>query len=326
MSGWAIVAAVTLDNDAVSALLTEIADLLEIDGANTFRVRAYRNAAKTAFELSTPLLSVPKLTALPGIGADLAGKMKELAETGTTEVLEDVRSRWPPSARALLKVDGLGPKRVAKLAEALQVKSIDDLKRAVDAGALAVVPGLGASLEKKLKETLKHHSATTGNRFALADVLPIAEDLVERVRAIDGVTRAEAAGSLRRRKATVGDLDILVCAQDGAGVIQRFTKLPRVREVLAAGDTRGSVKLDNDLQVDLRVVEEDSYGAALLYFTGSKNHSIELRSAAIKLGYKLNEYGVFDQSNGDKKIAGETEHGMYAALGMPYLTPEQRER
>jgi DNA polymerase (family 10) len=321
--------AVTLDNDAISRALTEIADLLEIDGQNPFRIRAYRNAAKTIFELQEPALGV-KLTSLGGIGADLAGKITDIAKTGTTEVLDDIRKKWPASVRDLLKVDGLGPKRTKLLHDTLGINTVDDLRAAVASGALAKVPGLGASLEKKLAASLKHHVVQPGDgRFPLEVALPIAEELVALTKKLPGVVYAEAAGSLRRRKATVGDLDIVVCGApgaSGAAIIDAFTKFPNVRDILASGDTRGSVKLTNNLQVDMRVVEAESYGAALLYFTGSKKHSIKLRAAAIKLGYKLNEYGIYDQSNNDKKIAGETEHGMYAALGMAYLTPEQRER
>ncbi|MDP2340001.1 MAG: nucleotidyltransferase domain-containing protein [Deltaproteobacteria bacterium] len=309
-------------NVDVAVLLVEIADLLEIDGANPFRVRAYRNAANTLRELDTPFLQL-KVKKLAGIGDDLAGKITELANTGTTEILVEVRARWPASVRALLTVQGLGPKRTRKLHDELNVKSIEDLRRAVDAGLLKSVAGLGASLEKKLKETLSYAPVVGDGRFALSVAQPIADDFVLFLQGLEGVTRVVAAGSLRRKKATVGDLDIVACAKDGRGVIDLFTRRPAVREVLGAGDTRGSVKLHNGLQIDLRVVEEESFGAALLYFTGSKNHCIELRAAALKLGLKLNEYGVFRD---DEKLAGETEEGMYLAVGMPFLTPEQREK
>jgi DNA polymerase (family 10) len=277
-------------------------------------------------ELDKPALDV-KLTSLGGIGADLAGKITELAKTGTTEILGEVRDKWPASVRQLLGVTGLGPKRVKLLFEKLKVETVDDLKRAVDAGALSMVPGLGGSLEKKLKDTLaltvKKSGANADGRFPLSVVEPIAAEFVQRLKAMPGVSAAEAAGSYRRKKSSVGDLDILVIAGDGTAVIDAFTKFPGVLEVIAAGDTKGSVRLDNGLQVDVRVVEKESYGAALLYFTGSKGHSIELRSAAIKLGLKLNEYGVW---KGDTKLAGETEDEMYAALGMKFLPPEKRER
>ena len=309
-------------NADVAVLLDEIADLLEIDGANPFRGRAYRNASKTIKELSQPLLEV-KLKKLGGIGDDLAGKITELATTGTTEILQEVRARWPASVRALLSVQGLGPKRTRKLHDELGVKSVDDLRRAVDAGLLKAVAGLGANLEAKLKETLSYAPVVGDGRFALDVAQPIADDFVQFLRSIDGVTKVEAAGSLRRKKATVGDLDIVACAKDGRGVIEAFTQRPAVREVLGAGDTRGSIKLHNGLQNDLRVVDEDSFGAALLYFTGSKAHAIELRAAALKLGLKLNEYGVF---RGEERIASATEEAMYQAVGMTWLPPEQREK
>jgi DNA polymerase (family 10) len=239
-----------------------------------------------------------------------------------------VRKKFPRELRKLLGVSGLGPKRVKVLHDALQIETVEDLKRAVDAGALAKIPGLGGTLEKKLKDALKHVGqgvALPDGRFPLAVAQNIAADFTGRLSAMSGVQRVEAAGSLRRRKATVGDLDILVCADHArrGAVIDDFSKFPGVVEVLANGSTRGSVKLDIGLQVDLRVVELDEYGAALLYFTGNKNHSIELRAAAIKLGFKLNEYGVW---RGDERIAGETEESMYAALGWQYLPPEKRER
>ena len=311
-----------ISNTDIALALEEIADLLEIDGASTFRVRTYRSGAVTVRMLAKPALDVA-LTTLPGIGAETAAKIIELAKTGTTERLQEMRAKWPSGVRALLAVQGLGPKRTKQLHDVLQVKSLEDLRRAVDAGALAKVPGLGAALQKSLKETLGHAMLPDGYRFPLAVAAPIAEELVTQVRAMAGVYRCEAAGSLRRGKATVGDLDIVSCAEEPWAVIQEFVKLPLVRTILGAGDTRGSVTLHNGLQVDLRVVDEESYGAALLYFTGSKKHSIELRSAAIKLGFKLNEYGVFD---GAKRLAGDTEHSMYAALGMAYLAPQQRER
>lgn len=308
-------------NNDIALALEEIADLLEIDGENPFRVRAYRNAAKTVRGLPGPAEEA-KLTSLGGIGEVLAGKIIETSRTGSFEALERAREKWPATLRALLQVPGLGPKKTRILHDELGVKSVNDLKRVVDQELLRGIPSLGPKLEEKLKKALST-TLPMAKRFPLAEVEPIAQDFVARVRALPGVSRAEAAGSYRRRRESVGDLDVLACAEDGRATVAAFVKFPRVVTVLAEGDTRGSVNLDNGLQVDIRVVAADCYGAALLYFTGSKGHGIELRSAAIKKGWKVNEYGLWD---GDKMLAGATEESMYEALGMPYLPPEQRER
>lgn len=309
-------------NEDIAAALDEIADLLDIDGDNPFRTRAYRNAAKAVRELPGPAFDAD-LTAIKGIGDVLAGKIKETARTGSFDALERAREKWPATLRSLLNVPGLGPKKTRILHDELGVKSVIDLKRVVDQELLRGIPALGPKLEEKLKKTLLSTSAAEAKRFPLAEVEPIAVDLVARVLALPGVSRAEAAGSYRRKKASVGDLDILACCADGQATVSAFVKFPRVASVLAEGDTRGSVTLDNGLQIDLRVVDAGCYGAALLYFTGSKGHGIELRSAAIKKGWKVNEYGLWD---GETMLAGATEESMYEALGMPYLTPEQRER
>ncbi|HEY4220562.1 MAG TPA: nucleotidyltransferase domain-containing protein [Myxococcota bacterium] len=317
-------------NNDIALCLDEIADLLDLDGANPFRVRAYRNAARKVRDLPHSVHDVD-LRKLGGIGADLAGKIAELSQTGTTDILEEEREKWPAGVRDVLKVQGLGPKRVKLLHEELGVNSVDDLRRVVNEGLLLSIPGLGASLAKKLTDTLKHHVVVAGDgRFPLEVVAPLAEEFVAAVRALAGVKRAEVAGSYRRKKATVGDLDIVSSAPNGAAVIAAFAKLPKVVEILGAGDTRASVKVTVQpklplLQIDLRVVDEESYGAALLYLTGSKGHSIELRAAAIKRGLKLNEYGVWKD---DVMLAGSgaSEESMYAAVGMTFLSPEQRER
>lgn len=319
-------------NADIALLLEEIADLLDLDGENPFRVRAYRNAAKTVRGLAIPAEQA-KLTSLGGIGDVLASKIIEMSRTGSCEALERAREKWPGSLRGLLVVPGLGPKRTRVLHEELGVKNIADLRRVVDQGLLRTIPALGPALEKKLVAALKN-ALPTGARFPLEVALPVADDFLARVRALPGVTEAEVAGSLRRRrslwqrgvldagKASVGDVDIVACSDDGAAAVAAFVGFPGIGTVLGAGDTRGSVLLDSGLQVDLRVVAAAHYGAALLYLTGSRAHAIELRSAAIKLGLKLNEYGVW---RGDEKLAGETEASMYAALGLPFLTPEQRD-
>lgn len=314
-----------IHNADIAAIFEEIADLLEIQGANPFRVRAYRNAARTVGEFGRDLAALiargQELPKIPGIGPDLARKIHEIASTGKSSFLERLHRELPESITELLHIPGLGPKKVKALYDQLKVDSLEDLRAAAEAGRIRALPGFGEKTERHILEALAVRTDTK-RRFKRPVAAQYAEALAAALRAVPGVTRVEIAGSYRRCRETVGDIDLLVTAQDSTPVMARFTSYDEVAEVLSQGDTRASVVLRCGLQVDLRVVPEASYGAALAYFTGSKAHNIVLRKRAQARGLKLNEYGVF---RGDTPIAGATEESVYAALGLPWIPPELRE-
>lgn len=312
-------------NVEVARAFEEIADLLELQGANPFRVRAYRSAALTvgnrALDLAAAVRRGKALPKLPGIGADLAGKIADIARTGTTPLLERLRARAPAGVSALLRVPGLGPRRVQVLARKLGIDSVAALESAAAAGRIRGLPGFGERSEAALLEAAREQLPKE-RRFPRAAALPQAEALLEALREAQGVRAAVAAGSLRRGRDTVGDIDLLACADDSGEAMQRFVHHPSVQRVLAAGDTKSSVLLKSGMQADLRVVPPRSWGAALVYFTGSKAHNIALRRLAQAQGLKINEYGVF---RGKRRIAGDTEISVYAALGLAPVAPERRE-
>lgn len=312
-------------NAEVATAFEEMADLLEIEGANPFRVRAYRFAARTLRDLPAEVGEMvakgEDLTSLPGIGDDLAGKIKEILATGTAAALEAQRKRVPATLTELLRIPGLGPKRVKTLAHELKIRSLSELQTAAQAGRVRTLAGFGEKTEQHILDALATRLAEAP-RVQRAVAIPSAEALVAYLEQSSGVSRVIAAGSYRRGLETIGDLDILVTAPAGHTVMDRFVAYQEVRDVLAHGATKSSVRLQSGLQVDLRVVPQESYGAALLYFTGSKAHNVVLRQLAQQRGLKLNEYGVF---RGDKPVAGETEESVYASLGLPWIPPELRE-
>ena len=312
-------------NAEVATAFEEMADLLEIEGANPFRVRAYRFAARTLRDLPAEVGEMvakgEDLTSLPGIGDDLAGKIKEILATGTAAALEAQRKRVPATLTELLRIPGLGPKRVKTLAHELKIRSLSELQTAAQAGRVRTLAGFGEKTEQHILDALATRLAEAP-RVQRAVAIPYAEALVAYLEQSSGVSRVIAAGSYRRGLETIGDLDILVTAPAGHTVMDRFVAYQEVRDVLAHGATKSSVRLQSGLQVDLRVVPQESYGAALLYFTGSKAHNVVLRQLAQQRGLKLNEYGVF---RGDKPVAGETEESVYASLGLPWIPPELRE-
>lgn len=317
--------AMPLVNAEIAARLNEIADLLEIEAGNPFRIRAYRRAARLVGELPRPVSEMLEagedLAGLPGIGEDLAGKIAALARGEHLPMLDELERRTPPGITALLALPGLGPRRVRQLHETLGVDSLPGLAAALRAGSLRRVPGFGPGIEAALAKALAAGGQEPPRmRLALAE--QIAASLLARLRAVRGVSRAEVAGSFRRRRETVGDLDIVVAATAPAPVIEAFVTHEDVREVAARGTTRATVRLRGGLQVDLRVVAPESFGAALCYFTGSKAHNIALRRIAGEAGLKLNEYGLF---RGRGRIAGATEAEVYAALGLATVPPELRE-
>ena len=312
-------------NADIAAIFDEIADLLEIEGANPFRIRAYRNAARTLRDLKREVTAMiaegEDVTELPGIGEDLASKIKEIVKTGMAAMLEEHRKNVPATLTALLKIPGLGPKRVQALYHKLGIRTWENLRNAAREGRVRTLQGFGAKIEQHILEQLQ---ARTGEakRFKLAIAAQYAEAFISYLKTSAGAKQIVAAGSYRRAKETIGDLDLLVTASSSSPVRDRFVSYPEVREVMAHGRTKATVRLACGLQVDLRVVPEASYGAALQYFTGSKEHSLLLRQLAQQRGLKLNEYGLF---KGEESVAGATEESIYAAVGLPWIPPELRE-
>jgi DNA polymerase (family 10) len=312
-------------NAEIAAAFDRLADLLEIEGANPFRIRAYRRAARTIEDLPRSaaeiIASGEDLAELPGIGADLAGKIAEFVDTKHLAVLDAAKARLPAGIVELTNVPGIGPKKARALYDKLKVHSVADLKKAATAGKLHGLAGFGAKSETKLLAELKRRREVQ-RRFRLDTAEDFAEPLLEHLKRSRGVVHATIAGSYRQRKDTVGDLDILVAARAGSDVMQRFVSYDEVDEVVAHGETRATVVLRSGLQVDLRVVHVESYGAALHYFTGSKSHNIAVRKLGLERGLKINEYGVF---RGTKRIAGETEESVYDQVHLPFIPPELRE-
>jgi DNA polymerase (family 10) len=312
-------------NTEIADALDEVANLLELEQANAFRIRAYRNAARVVRglggEVSTLLARGEDLSELPGIGRDLAGKIKELASTAHLPMLDELRRHLPSIALDLLKLPSLGPRRVKTLCQTLDIHSIEQLHRALLDGRVHHLPGFGPSLEKKLLQAIEDRPKGPA-RFKLAAVEGLAVPLLEYLKAAPGLEQAAIAGSYRRCQETVGDIDIVAAAPDGPPVIEWFAKYPEIARVAAMGPTRGTVVLRSGLQVDLRVVPAASYGAALHYFTGSKAHNIAIRRMGQERGLKINEYGVF---RGRRLVGGETEAEVYAAVDLPFIPPELRE-
>jgi DNA polymerase (family 10) len=315
-----------MENIEIAKTFEEVADLLEIQGANPFRVRAYRNAARTIGTLGTPVETILKndgeaLQELPGIGADLAGKIARMCRTGEMTLLAELTRKTPESLVAMLRIPGVGPKRAKLIYERLHVKTLGELEKAARAGRLAGLPGMGKTLEQTVLRGIDQDKAHTA-RVALAEAEAYVRPLVERLRAAPGSEQVDVAGSLRRRRETVGDADILVASSDGAAAAEAFVTYPDVRQVLARGETKCSVVLRSGLQADLRVVPRSSYGAALHYFTGSKPHNIAVRALGVRRHLKINEYGIF---RGRRQIGGRTEEDVFKAVGLPWIPPELRE-
>lgn len=315
----------TVHNKEIAGMFNQLADLLEIEGANPFRVRAYRNAARfiedSPQSLAERVRAGDDLTTLPGIGDDLAKKITVIVTTGHLPALEEEEKRIPQALIDMLHLTGLGPKRVKKLFDTLHIKNFDDLRAAAEQHKICQIPGFAVKTEAKILEEVKRWSGIE-KRFLLADVEDIANELTEFLKAIPGVSEVTVAGSFRRRCETVGDLDILVTNKKGAEVIEQFVKFPKVKQILSQGSTRSTVRLQSDLQVDLRVVPKIHYGAAMHYFTGSKAHNIELRNRAVKRGWKFNEYGVYEN---ETCLASKSEKEIYALFGLPFIPPELRE-
>ena len=312
-------------NADIARVFEEIADLLELEDANPFRVRAYRNAARTLQNLGTEASELLQrgedLTKLPGIGSSLAEKIEEIITTGKCRALEKLRKQKGHGLVDLLHIPGLGPKKVATLYHELDIQTPEQLLRAARDGRLRDLPGFGEKTERNILKITEAH-LKQDKRFQLAEAAQYARALIDYLQACPVVKHAVVAGSFRRSKETVGDLDILVTTGQPEKVMQYFVKYDEIRNIQSRGKTRATVFLQNGLQVDLRVVAEKSFGAALHYFTGSKAHNIAIRRRAIQRGLKINEYGVFQKN---KQIAGETETSVYQAVKLPYIPPELRE-
>ncbi len=343
-------------NQALAELLTQISQMQELLGEDSFRAssnaRAARSLADLSVDVSTLAGDKKKLLEIEGIGSRTADKIIEYCTTGRVKEHDEYLAQVPPGLLALLKVPGLGPKTVRLLWKERGIQDVEGLKRIIEDGSIQTVPRMGARSAEKIKQSLAY-MATTGARLPLGLAVPIAERFVEHLRGVKGVERVEYAGSLRRGRDTIGDIDILVATKDPGPVGDAFRSMPGVREVLSAGETKSSVRyaiasdeatltkdgedirgtLGPTVQVDLRVLPRASWGAALLYFTGSKEHNIKLRERAIKMGYTLNDWGLFpiDEEKeaphlrGVKPVAGKSEEEIYAKLKLPYVPPEIRE-
>ena len=315
-----------MENIDIARVFSGIADLLEIQGANPFRIRAYRNAARTMESLPASvasLVSGPEraLEDLPGIGRDLAAKIREIVTTGELTLLRELTRTTPETLIALLRIPGLGPKRARQIHDALGVKTLEDLAAAAREGRLRTIKGIGASIEQTVIRGVALDQSRQG-RFLLADADVHIRPIVDRLRALPQVEALEVCGSYRRRSETVGDIDILVSARRAAPIADAFVRAPEAARVLAHGQTKCSIVLKAELQVDLRIVPAKSYGAALHYFTGSKAHNIAVRTLGVKRRLKISEYGVF---RGARQMGGATESDVFKAVGLPWIPPELRE-
>lgn len=315
-------------NSDIADIFNEIADLLDIEGANEFRVRSYREAAQSIENLSSNIADLvdedKDLTELHGIGESIADKIQEIVKTGKLEQLEEIKERVPEDLIQLLNLSGLGPERVKDLYQELNIQSLDDLKKAAENGKIRELEGFGEKTENKIKKELERLGGEEEKRTKLIKAEEYAEPLVSYLDELEEIKKIIIAGSYRRRKETVGDIDILVTCSDSGPVMDRFVEYDDVEEVISKGDTKSSIRLKIGLQVDLRVVKEKSYGSALLYFTGSKSHNIKLRERAIDRDLKINEYGVFPEGK-EKSVAGKTEEEVYDIIDLKWIPPELRE-
>jgi DNA polymerase (family 10) len=332
-----------MENLDVARTLSEVADLLEIRGDNPFRIRAYRNAVRTVESLTRPLTQMVEdgedLTELQGVGKQVDAHIRELLQTGQLTVLDEITEEVPRTLTQLIRLEGVGPKKAKKLWEELGVESVEGLEAEIGKGTVETLSGFGAKSVEKMKgsiEDFRQHRS----RFLRAEAEELIRGLLEHMESAPHVDRLEVAGSYRRRKETVGDIDLLARADEGgAEVVEHFTSFPGAVRVEAAGDTKGNIVLPSGLSVDLRVIPAESYGAAMHYFTGSKEHNVRVRTMAVKQGLRVNEWGVFripegvdpdtvgtSRDGGDgERIGGETEEEVFAAVGLPWIPPELRE-
>jgi DNA polymerase (family 10) len=318
-----------MENREFARVLAETADLMEIAGEDGFRIRSYRNAASAIEgfpERVDDILANPerKVTEIPGVGKGLASVLEELSRRGSFEKRDALLAQFPPTLLELFKIQGLGPKGIALVYQHYKVATIDELERICKEEKLRELPRMGAKLEEKVLKSIAQYRQRTG-RYLLSFGQKVAAELIPYLSETGGIEKIAAAGSLRRGKDTIGDLDLLVTGPGAADALERFVQHPKAHTVLGKGPNKASIQYGLDgLQVDLRALPHESYGAAMQYFTGSKEHNILLRSRALKLGVTLNEYGLFRVDN-EQRVAGETEEEVYAALGLAWIPPELRE-
>jgi len=318
-----------MENREFARVLAETADLMEIAGEDSFRIRSYRNAASAIEgypERIEDILANParNVTEIPGVGKGIAGVLDELHKTGSFEKRDALLAKFPPTLLELSKIQGLGPKGIALVYEHYKVATIDDLERICKEQKLRELPRMGAKLEEKVLKSIAQYRQRTG-RFLLSFGQRVAGELIPYLSETGGIEKIAAAGSLRRGKETIGDLDLLVTGPGAPEALERFVAHPKAHNILGKGANKASIQYSLDgIQVDLRALPHESYGAALQYFTGSKEHNIILRQRALKLGLTLNEYGLFKQET-NERVAGETEEAIYETLGLPWIPPELRE-
>ncbi len=317
-----------MKNYEVAEIFSKIAKTLALKNENFFKIRAYERAARAIKDLSEDIEEINKngsLTDIPGVGEGIAKKIKEYLETGKMSKYEEVTRDIPKSLLALLEIRDLGPKTLMALHRELGIKNLDDLKRVIKDGSFQKLEGLGGRTAEKTMENIKVYEERMGRkrRFGIGEVMATVDQIVGKLKSVDSVSRVAPAGSYRRMKETVGDIDILVESNDNIRVMKKFTSFPEIKKILESGETKTSVVIEGlDIQMDLRVIPKESYGAALMYFTGSKDHNVRIRSLALKQGLKVNEYGVFKNNT---KVAGETEEEIYKLLNLQFIPPEIRE-
>lgn len=318
-----------MENREIAGLLAETADLMEIAAEDGFRIRSYRNAATIIEGYPERIADIAanperKLTDVPGIGKGIAGVIGDLLERGTFNKRDELMAKYPPTALELLKIQGLGPKSIAILFEHFRVTTIDDLERLCNEQKLRSLPRMGARLEEKVLRSIQQYRTSAG-RFLLPFAQSIAGELVAYLGETPGVAKVTVAGSFRRGKETIGDLDLLVTGPDPIPVLERFVKFGRVHEVLGRGENKASARVGLEgIQVDVRALPAESYGAAMQYFTGSKDHNVALRQRALRMGFTLSEYGLA-RVDTNERVAGATEEEIYHALGLAWIPPELRE-
>lgn len=307
-------------NNEIAKIFNDMADFLEIDGANQFRVRAYRTAARAMSGLSGSAADMIEqkrdFTEISGIGEDLAAKIKTIVKTGSLPQLDELQKRLSPGLKDIMHISGVGPKKTSILYKELGIGGIEELRAAVESGELRELSGFGVKTERNILAELDRMAEGGQDRTLLLEAEEYAEPLRDYLKEVEGVKKAVLAGSYRRCQETVGDLDILVACGNGTKIMDAFTGYDDVDKVVSKGKTRTTVILRSGLQVDLRAVEEDSYGAALYYFTGSKAHNIAVRKLGVARGYKINEYGVFKD---DERISGSSEEEVYDIVDLPYI-------
>jgi DNA polymerase (family 10) len=312
-------------NDVVEAVLVEYADLLSITSDDPFKARAYEKAARAVggYHADVATMDLKGILAIPNVGKSIGEKIHEYLTTGQIQALEDLREQIPDGVRQLLSVPGLGPKKAMVVYRELGIASVDELLDAVQDHRLAELRGFGEKTEENVRRGIRQ-VRESGGRVLISLAMDLAEELLAELEPMREVLRASYAGSLRRMAESIGDIDLLVASEDPAPVMERFTTLPVVDRVLAHGETKSSVTTSKGLQVDLRVIAPDVWGAALIYFTGSKAHNIRIREMAVRKGLKLSEYGLFEAASGELIVA-ETEEDVYERLGLPYIEPTLRE-